>query len=88
MVVKIRLAQHGKKHRPIYKIVAIDVRKKRQGRPLEYLGIYDPHRPQDTLLKTAAIEKWLKVGALCSKRTGHIIKSSPASIENSSSITE
>ena len=41
-MVKIRLTRGGAKKRPHYRIVAIDERKPRDGRPLEYLGTYDP----------------------------------------------
>ena len=42
MAVKIRFARVGKKHAPIYKIVAIDSRRKRDGMFLEDLGTYNP----------------------------------------------
>ena len=41
-MVKIRLTRQGAKKRPFYRIVAIDERKAREGRPLEFLGTYDP----------------------------------------------
>ena len=37
-MVKIRLTRQGAKKRPFYRIVAIDERKPRQGRALEFLG--------------------------------------------------
>ena len=42
MAVKIRLSQIGKKNAPFYRIVAIDSRKKRDGKFLEDLGTYNP----------------------------------------------
>lgn len=42
MVVRIRLARHGQKHTPIYHIVAINSTKRRDARPLEKLGEFDP----------------------------------------------
>ena len=41
-MVKIRLTRGGAKKRPYYRIIAIDERKPRNGRPLEYLGTFDP----------------------------------------------
>ncbi len=41
-MVKIRLARGGAKKRPHYRIVAIDERLQCGGRPLEFLGTYDP----------------------------------------------
>lgn len=42
MVVRIRLARHGQKHTPLYHIVAINASKRRDARPIEKLGEYDP----------------------------------------------
>ena len=44
-MVKIRLTRGGSKKRPYYRVTAIDERKRRDGRPLEFLGTYDPKRP-------------------------------------------
>ena len=42
-MVKIRLTRVGAKKKPIYRVQAIDERKARDGRALEYLGTYDPN---------------------------------------------
>ena len=42
MSVKIRFARVGKKHRPFFKLVAIDSRKKRDGQYLDNIGTFDP----------------------------------------------
>ena len=39
-MVKIRLTRAGAKKRAFYRIVAIDERRPREGRPLEFLGTY------------------------------------------------
>ena len=41
-MVKIRLSRLGAKKRPFYSVVAIDHHARRDGRPLEYLGTYNP----------------------------------------------
>ena len=41
-MVKIRLQRHGAKNRPFYRVVAIDERRQRDGRALEFLGTYNP----------------------------------------------
>jgi small subunit ribosomal protein S16 len=38
MAMKLRLTRMGSKKRPFYRIVALDSRKRRDGRALEYLG--------------------------------------------------
>ena len=45
MAVKLRLSRIGRKHLPYYRIVAIDSRKARDGRPIEIRGNYSPGRP-------------------------------------------
>ncbi len=63
-MVKIRLTRAGAKKRPFYRIIAIDERRQRDGRALEFLGTYDPKaNPEKVLLQTDAIEAWVKKGA-------------------------
>jgi small subunit ribosomal protein S16 len=42
MAVKMRLARHGAKKRPFYRIVVADSEAKRDGRFLENVGTYNP----------------------------------------------
>ncbi len=64
MAVKIRLARHGKKKHPFYRIVAADVQAPRDGRFLEILGTYDPNiEPAAVKLQTERIQHWLDKGA-------------------------
>lgn len=63
-MVKIRLSRAGAKKRPFYRIVAIDSRERRDGRPLEYLGSYDPiAKPKAIVIDTAKVEAWVSQGA-------------------------
>ncbi len=63
-MVKIRLARAGAKKRPFYRIVAIDERRQRDGRALEFLGTYDPKTdPEQVTLRSEAIDAWVKKGA-------------------------
>jgi small subunit ribosomal protein S16 len=63
-MVKIRLRRAGAKKRPFYRIVAVDERRPRQGRPLAYLGTFDPcGSPERVRLETERIEAWLARGA-------------------------
>lgn len=77
MAVKIRMKMMGRKHRPFFRICAIDGRNPRDGRVLEELGTYDP-MVSDTdaraLLKTERIQYWLGVGAQPSDRVKTLIK--------------
>ncbi len=63
-MVKIRMTRIGSKKRPYYRVMAIDERKQRDGRPLEYLGTYDPRvDPPALKLDLDAIEGWVGRGA-------------------------
>lgn len=61
-MVKLRLKRYGKKREVSYRIVAINSRDRRDGRPLEELGFYNP-RTDETRLNVPAIVKRLKDGA-------------------------
>lgn len=41
-MLKIRLKKLGRKKKACYRIIAIDSRKKRDGRAIEEIGLYDP----------------------------------------------
>jgi small subunit ribosomal protein S16 len=63
-MVKIRLVRLGAKKRPFYRIIAIDEREKRGGRPLEFLGTYDPNTPDRVAnIRTDAVDSWIAKGA-------------------------
>ena len=63
-MVKIRLTRMGSKKRPYYRVMAIDERKQRDGRPLEFLGTYDPRMDPPALeLNIDGIEGWVGKGA-------------------------
>nr|QJE71104.1 ribosomal protein S16 [Eugenia pyriformis] len=59
-MVKLRLKRCGRKQ--VYRIVAIDVRSRREGRDLRKVGFYDPINNQ-TYLNIPAILYFLEKGA-------------------------
>uniref|UniRef100_UPI0030FEE863 ribosomal protein S16 n=1 Tax=Manekia incurva TaxID=1072615 RepID=UPI0030FEE863 len=61
-MVKLRLKRCGRKQRAVYRIVAIDVRSRREGRDLQKVGFYDPIKNQ-TYLNVPAILYFLDKGA-------------------------
>ncbi|HEY9892847.1 MAG TPA: 30S ribosomal protein S16 [Candidatus Sericytochromatia bacterium] len=61
-MVKLRLKRYGKKREVSYRIVAIESSARRDGRPLEELGFYNP-RTDETHLNVPAIVKRLQDGA-------------------------
>ena len=74
-MVKIRMTRGGSKKRPFYKVMAIDERKRRDGRPLEYLGTYDPKpEAEEIKLDIDGIEKWVAKGAQLSETVANLMK--------------
>jgi len=75
MSVKIRLARHGAKKRPYYRIVVADSESPRDGRYLEAVGTYNPLLdPAEVTLKTERVKYWIEQGALPSDTVKSIFK--------------
>ncbi|KAJ7492714.1 ribosomal protein S16 domain-containing protein [Mycena latifolia] len=72
MPIRLRLAMHGQAHKRIFHLVAINQRARRDAKPAEILGIYNPHIAPSQDHKTIEwsvdrIRYWLHVGAVPSK---------------------
>ena len=64
MATKIRLRRGGKKKHPIYQIVVIDGRKKRDGLFIEKIGTYNPNKnPATITLNFESALNWVMKGA-------------------------
>lgn len=75
MAVKIRLARHGAKKEPFYRIVVADSRCPRDGRFLETVGTYNPMvEPLQVTLKSERIARWLDKGALPTDTVNSLLK--------------
>lgn len=77
MSVRIRLKKLGRKHRPFFRLCAVDIRSPRDGRVLEELGIYDPMVPETdarAILNGERIDYWVSVGARPSDKAAVLIK--------------
>ena len=77
MAVRIRMKKLGRKHRPFYRICAMEQRAPRDGRILEELGTYDPMVPETDArakLDGERINYWLSVGAQPSDKVKVLIK--------------
>jgi small subunit ribosomal protein S16 len=67
----------GRKHRPYYRIVAIDHHQPRDGRIIEELGSYDPmvkNTDERVKLKADRVKYWQSVGALASEKVAILLK--------------
>lgn len=77
MAVRIRLKKLGRRHRPFFRLCAIDGRAPRDGRVLEELGTYDPmigDTDARAVLNGPRIDYWLGVGAQPSDKVKVLIK--------------
>ncbi len=64
MAVKIRLLRMGKIRNPQYRIVVADSRTKRDGKAIEFIGLYHPkEEPSRIEVKSERVQYWLSVGA-------------------------
>ncbi len=75
-MVVLRLKRMGRRHRPFYRLNAMDKRAPRDGRVLEELGFYDPIAPEEKQLNlnSERITHWLKVGAQPSDTARSLIR--------------
>ena len=65
MAVKLRLTRMGAKKRPMYRIVASDSRRPRDGQYLELIGTYNPlTTPAEVKINEEVALKWLNTGAI------------------------
>ena len=71
-MVKIRLRRMGMKRIPHFRVVVINSREKREGRPIEELGYYNPKTKEMKLNKESALE-WIKKGAQPSETVQYLI---------------
>ena len=77
MAVRIRMKSMGRKHRPYFRIVAIDHKQPRDGRVIEELGSYDPmvkNTDERVRLKPDRVKYWMGVGALPSEKVAVLFR--------------
>ncbi len=77
MSLKIRLARHGAKKRPYYRVVIADARAPRDGRYIERVGSYNPMLAKDdenrVILDADKIKEWLAKGARPTERVARFL---------------
>ena len=82
MAVRIRLARHGAKKKPFYRIVVADSEFPRDGRYLETVGTYNPLLdPAEITLKQERVQYWLEQGAIPTDTVRNLLKKEVASQE-------
>lgn len=76
-MVKIRLKRVGAKKAPHYRIVAVDSRTRRDGKPIEEVGYYNPCS-KELKLDKEAVDKWIKNGAQVSDTVAGLLRRAAA----------
>ncbi len=75
MALTIRLTRMGCKKRPFYRLVVLERATRRDGRPLEFLGHYNPMTdPAEIVIDKEGFEKWVKLGATPSDTVRALMK--------------
>ena len=75
MAVKFRLTRTGSKKRPFYRVVATNSATRRDGRPLDFLGYYNPMvSPAKVEIDQERVKKWLEMGAEPSDTVRNLLK--------------
>ena len=75
MSATIRLARHGAKKKPFYRIVVADRRFAEDGRRLEQLGVYDPRQsPSRFEIDAERFNAWVRRGARPSATVAQLVK--------------
>ena len=78
-MVVIRLARGGAKKRPFYNIVVADSRKRRDGRFIERIGLFNPvasGKAEELRIDAERLSYWQSQGAQCSDVVARLIKKS------------
>ncbi len=74
LAVKIRLARHGAKKRPYYRVVVADGRMPRDGRYIEEVGRYNPlTNPKTIDINLEKVDEWVAKGAQPTNAVSHLI---------------
>jgi small subunit ribosomal protein S16 len=76
MAVKIRMTRIGRRHRPFFRINAVESRDPRDGRIIEKLGHYDPIEKdiaKQIILDKERVQYWLDKGAIPSDTVSQIL---------------
>ncbi|MDH3583329.1 MAG: 30S ribosomal protein S16 [Phycisphaerae bacterium] len=77
MAVKLRMKRLGNRHRPFYRVTAVDERRQRDGRVIEELGTYDPAGKDEARQAKLNLDRcayWLSVGAQPSQTVASLMK--------------
>ncbi len=72
-MLKIRLKRMGAKKSPSYRIVVINSTTKREGKPIQELGFYNP-KTKEMKFDLASAQDWVKKGAQPTETVQYLMK--------------
>jgi small subunit ribosomal protein S16 len=72
-MLKLRLTRTGRKKQPMYRLVVIEHSTRRDGRPVELLGYYNP-ATKESNFKVEKIQNWLSNGAQPTETVNTLLK--------------
>ncbi|SKA64555.1 30S ribosomal protein S16 [Desulfobaculum bizertense] len=82
MAIKLRMTRMGSKKRPFYRIVAIDSATRRDGRPLDFVGYYNPMvNPVELKIDAEKVKYWMEQGAQPSDTVRSLLKKAESASE-------
>lgn len=73
-MLKIRLSRKGSRHRPFYRVVVSDGRRRPSSTAIEELGFYDPRQsPSMVSIDVERFEHWMGLGAKASETVAKLV---------------
>ena len=72
-MLKLRLTRTGRKKQPVYRLVIIEHTTRRDGRPVDQVGYYNP-LTKESNFQVEKIQKWLSYGVKPSETVYHLLK--------------
>jgi small subunit ribosomal protein S16 len=74
-MLKLRLKRNGRKRQPSYRLVIMENTSRRDGRPIDEIGYYNPITKKSSF-NEEKITKWLNYGAQPTKTVFRLLKKS------------
>ncbi len=74
-MLKLRLKRNGRKRQPSYRLVIMESTSRRNGRPIDEVGYYNPIT-KESYLNQEKIAKWLSYGVQPTETVFQLLKKS------------
>jgi len=74
-MLKLRLKKNGRKRQPSYRLVIMENTTRREGRPVDEVGYYNPIT-KESYFNEGKIVKWLNYGVQPTDTVFHLLKKS------------